>query len=517
MNNLTDEMFSSIERRAALRGSLELFTRVFFEIKTGRPFIMSQPMGRESHFTTTFKCLKQVYLGDINRLIINMPPGYSKSTMLVYWIAWCIGNWPDCNFLYISYAHELAEKHTGTIKEILEMPQYKELFGVELCTDSKAKGAFRTTAGGSVKAFGSSGAITGQDAGLPNAYDKAGNFRFSGAVVIDDSHKPDEVHSDTMREKVIENYKQTIKQRPRGPRVPIIFIGQRLHEEDLPAFLLSGGDGYTWHKVVLKAIDEAGNALYPEIDSLEKLRIEERVNPYVFASQFQQDPQPSGGGIFQKDDFVVLDEEPHILSSFLTVDTAESSKDYADASVFSFWGIYRIKYRDVDTGMYGLHWLGCRELRVEPKDLEPELMDFYAGCMRHRCKPRCIAIEKQSTGVTLSSVLTGIQGLRVVDVERTRASGNKTARFLECQPFVASRQISFTYGAKHVAMCIEHMRKITANDTHAHDDIADTMQMAIQATLIDGTLLPRDTQPQDEVMEYLAGHMQYVESLRMNL
>ena len=517
MSNLTDEMFNSLERRAALRGSLELFTRVFFEIKTGRQFIMSEPIGRESHFITTMKHLKKVFNGDITRLIINMPPGYSKSTMLAYFVAWATGNWPDSNHLYISYAHELAEKHTSTIKEIMELPQYRALFDVELSTDSKARGAFKTSRGGSIKAFGSTGAITGQDAGLPNAVNSRGEYRYSGGVIIDDAHKPDEVHSDTMREKVIENYKQTIKQRPRGPRVPIIFIGQRLHEQDLAAYLLSGADGYDWHQVVLKALDENGNALYPEIDSAEKLRIEERVNPYVFASQFQQCPQPAGGGIFSKDDFVILDEEPRILQSFITCDTAETSKDYNDASVFSFWGVYRIQYRGIDTGMYGLHWLGCREIRVEPKDLESELMDFYAGCMRHRCKPKCIAIERKSTGVTLSSVLKNIQGLRIVDVERTRASGNKTARYLECQPFVASKQISFTSGARHVDMCIEHMRKITANDTHAFDDIADTLQMAIQATLIDGTLLPRENTEQDEVMLHLASHMNYVDSLRMNL
>src|SRR5690606_18544654 len=147
--------------------------------------------------------------------------------------------------------------------------------------------------GGSIKAFGAAGAITGQDAGLPNL------DRFSGALIIDDAHKPDEVHSDTIREKVIQNYKETIVQRRRGVNVPMIFIGQRLHEQDLPAFLMSGDDEFIWDKCILKAIDDAGNALFPEINTKEYLLEKQLKSPYVYASQFQQDPIPAGGALFK--------------------------------------------------------------------------------------------------------------------------------------------------------------------------------------------------------------------------
>jgi hypothetical protein len=39
------------------------------------------------------------------------------------------------------------------------------------------------------------------------------------------------------------------------------------------------------------------------------------------------------------------------------------------------------------------------------------------------------------------------------------------------QPYIATKRVSLPNYAKHTNMCIEHMRKITANDTHAHDDI----------------------------------------------
>jgi hypothetical protein len=42
--------------------------------------------------------------------------------------------------------------------------------------------------------------------------------------------------------------------------------------------------------------------------------------------------------------------------------------------------------------------------------------------------------------------------------------------------------------ARHKDMCIEHCSKITANDTHAHDDIADTLYDAIKIGLIEKIL-----------------------------
>lgn len=485
--------FTEEEWRDILLGSYMAFLQYFFKLKNGKPFKLSEPIGRQSHFLTIRDELEKVFKLETNRLIINVPPGYAKSTMLVYFVAWCIAHYPDCNFLYISYSFELAEKHTATIKEIITMPAFRYYFGVELRNDSKSRSNFKTTAGGITRAFGAGGSVTGQDGGLPNL------DRFSGAVIIDDPIKPDDAHSELIRDNVIRNYMETIKQRVRGPNVPILFIGQRLHEGDLAQHLLDGKDGQEWKHVVLKALDNSGNALDPDKHDVKWLRNEEKYNRYVYWSQYQQQPIPDGGGIFDKNDFILMDLEPAIISTFMTIDTAETNKDWNDATAMSFWGIYRIEARGIDTGLYGLHWLDCREIRVEPKDLEPEFFDFYANCMRHKVKPVYLAIEKASTGVTLSSILKSTQGLKVIDVIRTKASGSKTARYYEAQPYVARGQISFTKGAKHVEKCIAHMSKITSNDSHMHDDIADTMQMSIQCALIEGTLLPKVVDPTNAI------------------
>lgn len=470
------------ELAAKLKGSLLLFIQAFFPILTGRDFIVSQPLGRESHFITICRALTKCTRLESLRLLINVPPGHGKSVIVSFWIAWCMAKWPDCNFLYISYGKTLATTHTDTVRRLMSLSQYRNLFGVTLREDSQAKDAFTTEAGGTVASFGSAGDITGRNAGLP------GLDRFSGAVIIDDAHKPDEVHSDTIRESVITNYRETILQRPRGVNVPIVFIGQRLHEQDLPAYFLAGEDGYEWDNVILKSLDEAGNALYPEAFPLDMLKIRQDKDRYVFAAQHQQDPQPAGGGLFLPDDFPLLHDEPDLLMTFITADTAETEDPRNDASVFSFWGLYNLVVEGRKTGVHALHWMACRELRVEPKNLEPEFLDFWQDCARHPQPPLVAFIEKKSTGVTLISILKGMRGLKVREIERTRKSGSKSQRFIDIQPFIAGRLVSLPAHAPHTEMCVHHMKRITNNDSHAHDDIADTCSDAVRIALMDRLL-----------------------------
>lgn len=468
-----------------LRGSLLEFTKTFYPLLTGRDFIISNPLGRESHIITICRALSQCARLQIpsQRLIINVPPGHGKSTLLSMWIAWCLASYPDSRYLYISYSKVLAAKHTEMIKRIVSLAHYRYLFDIKIRHDSKAKDSWQTTAGGQVSAHGSSGSITGFDAGLP------GLGRHSGALIMDDMHKADEVHSDTIRQSVIDNYSETIQQRCRGINVPMIFIGQRLHEDDLPAYLLSGKDGHYWERVILKSIDEAGNALYPEAFPLDMLRIRQERDIYVFSSQHQQEPQPSGGSLFKPEWFSLLDFEPDITQTFITADTAETDKSYNDATVFSFWGLYEIETMGRKTKEYGLHWLDCWELRIEPKDLKDSFLDFWQDCMVYKIPPLLAAIEKKSTGVTLLSVIKEMRGLQVRDIERNRSSGSKTDRFLQAQPHVAARKISLPSEGKHTQMCLNHMSKITANNSHRHDDIADTLADAIKIALIDKTLI----------------------------
>jgi predicted phage terminase large subunit-like protein len=467
---------------ARLRGSLLEFMRFFYEYLTDREFIVSQPVGRESPQITICRTLTDVFELKYENENLNVPPGTGKSTDLCLWIAWAWAHYSDCNFLYLSHTQELAAGHTAFVRSILTSRMYQYLFGTTVDKDSRAKDSFKTSGGGALKAYGTKGPVTGQNAGLPNLN------RFSGALIIDDAHKPDEAHSDTIRENILANYDLTIRQRCRGIKVPIIHIGQRVHEDDLTGYFLSGKDTKKWHSTILKGLDEAGNALYPEIMPKETLLELKAKSPYVFASQYQQDPLPAGGALFLPKYFPLLEKEPQILASFITADTAETVAAWNDASVFSFWGVYEIETLGRKTGQLALHWLDCIELRIEPKDLKDSFIDFYANCMRHPVAPLLAAIEKKSTGVTLLSILKELRGIQIREIDRHIGSGSKSDRFVSMQSFIAAQLISLPAQGMHTQMCLNHMAKITANNTHRHDDIADTVYDAIRIALIEKTL-----------------------------
>ncbi len=467
-----------------LRGSLLEFTKFFLKYITQRDYVVSRPVCRESHQVIICRELTKLLRLETpsQRLIINVPPGHGKSLHVSMWIAWCYTHYPDCNFLYISYSHDLASKHTAFIKQIMNSEIYRYLFGIHIKQDSRAKDHFVTSAGGTVAAFGAQGSITGRDSGLP------GLNRFSGACIIDDPIKPDAAHSEAIRGTVISNYDETIRQRLRGPNVPILFIGQRLHEDDLAAHLLSGKDTRPWDSVILKAIDDAGNALCEDVITKTELLSLQEKSPYVYSSQYMQEPLPAGGALFKPQWFLEFNEDPEILLTFITADTAETSKSWNDATVFSFWGLYEMEVFGRKTGEMALHWLDMEELRVEPKDLKDAFLDFWQECSRHEIPPMLAAIEKKSSGVTLLSVLDEMQGLKIRDIQRTRASGSKTDRFLEMQPYISAKRVTFTAGARHLHHCKLHMSKITANNTHKNDDVCDTAYDAIKIALIDKTL-----------------------------
>jgi predicted phage terminase large subunit-like protein len=473
---------SALAQRDLLFKNHLAFTKTFFPIRNNREFATPLPPGRRSHFIEISSALDEVYAGHCDRLLIQIPPRYAKTTAIIYFMAKALAQYPDCNFIYASYAQSLAALQTYETREIINLPVFRDMFGTCIAPDRTAKDDWQTTMGGSVFAAGTGGPITGRGAGI------RGCKRFGGALIFDDVLKPKDAPSDTVRTACNEWFYNTFLSRINDKRTPIIGIAQALHEDDLMENLKKLG---TWETVILKALDDAGNALYPEMhtaDMLIKMREEQ---PYIFYSQYQQQPIPAGGALYKRDDFLLLEKEPDIICSFITVDTAQTTKTYNDPTVFSFWGIYEIKINNVETGQYALHCLDCLEKWIEPRDLQNELLSFHAKCMRHYRKPLAIAIENKNTGVTLNSALKIIPGLRIIEIERTVASGPKGARYIEMQPFVAQHRLTLTESAKHANMFIEHMIKITANDSHSHDDICDTAYDAIKLALIDETLLPK--------------------------
>jgi predicted phage terminase large subunit-like protein len=300
--------FTDKERRvyrSLSMADLFWFTRWMFVNRRGYTWQQA------NHHKTVCDALMRVFRGECKRLIINIPPRYSKTEIVKNFVGWSLGHYPDCEFIYTSYSGRLAAASSWDVRGLVQEPEYQAIFpGVQLRDDSKAKDEWRTSVGGIVYAVGSEGTITGYGAGKLRP-------GFGGALLIDDPHKADEARSDVMRQNVIDWFQNTFESRKNSPDTPIILIMQRLHESDLAGWLLNGGNGEKWEHVCLPALQDDCTALWPEKHSVEELRRMEAASPYPFAGQYQQRPAPAEGGLFKPDRVEIIDALPAGAHSFV--------------------------------------------------------------------------------------------------------------------------------------------------------------------------------------------------------
>lgn len=275
------------------------------------------------HHRVVCDALMKVFQGETKRLIINVPPRYSKTELAVInFMAWCFGKVPDSEFIHVSYSATLAANNAFQTRNLVQEEAYKRVFpDFALRDDSKAKDDWRTAKGGVCYSQGTGGTITGFG---------AGKFRdsFGGAIIIDDPHKASEARSDTVRKGVIEWFQNTLESRTNSPDTPIIVIMQRLHEEDLAGWLLDGGNGEVWEHLELSAIQPDGSALWPAKHSIEVLERMELAAPYVFSGQYRQRPSPPAGGFFKPDNIEIVDALPaDIIKEVRAWDLASSENE----------------------------------------------------------------------------------------------------------------------------------------------------------------------------------------------
>lgn len=292
--------FSAPERLVAhqmAQQDLYFFSRWLFMLRKGYAW------RRAVHHAAICQALMRVFRGETTRLIINIPPRYSKTELaVVNFIPWALGQAPDAEFIHVSYSAALALNNSSNVRALLQHPAYRAIFP-QVQMASAARGHWATTAGGVLYATGSGGSITGFGAGK----DRDG---FGGAILIDDPHKADEARSDTMRQNVIDWFQNTLESRRNAPQTPIILIMQRLHERDLAGWLLAGGNGERWEHLCLPALQADGSALWPEKHSVAELQRMQQAAPYTFAGQYQQAPAPPAGHIFKPEQLQLVEAIP---------------------------------------------------------------------------------------------------------------------------------------------------------------------------------------------------------------
>lgn len=441
------------------RADLLAFTRTMFRARRGVDMMPA------SHHKPICDALERVVIGKTKRLIINIPPRSGKTEIAVInFIAWCMGNWPDSEFIHASYSKRLATANTYAVRATMMNEVYREIFDhTALADDSKAKDEFRTVQGGIVYATGAEGSITGYGAGKMRA-------TFGGAIVIDDPHKAGEANSAIMRQNVIDWFRTTMESRKNSPDTPIIVIMQRLHENDLSGWLLGGGNGEHWDHLCIPAVNERGESFWPEqfpLDMLERLKAS---NSYVYAGQYLQTPAPLGGGVFKEEWLRHWTVLPKMEYCMIYSDTAHKTGQENDRSWFQLWG------KGKDGNIYLLDMIRGR---WEAPQL---LMQAKAFWDKSRASApavvRKLKIEDKASGIGLVQQLRQ-QGIPVEGIPRNR---DKLTRGYDAAPMVEAGRVCLP--DRHECLS-DMLHEIALFPVAAHDDAVDPFMDAIQDMLLE--------------------------------
>ena len=312
-----------LESRTNAENSLRIFIEQAWPlVEPRKPFIPNW------HIDGIAEHLEAVSRGQLENLLINIPPGMGKSLeVAVFWFCWTWARDPWTRWLCASYAQLLSTRDSLKCRRILESAWYQRRWpGVRMAADQNEKTRFENEATGYRVATSVGGSGTGE----------RGDF-----TVIDDPHKVGEVESDAQRGEVIRWHDSEWYNRvaENGRRVVVM---QRLHQQDLSGHLLELGG---WEHLCLPMAYEpekrprspdnvpcatsigwkdprAGDgellwpARYPE-GEVEKTK--RALGSTAYAGQYQQRATPREGALFKVTKLVYVDDLAAELPKGVTV------------------------------------------------------------------------------------------------------------------------------------------------------------------------------------------------------
>jgi predicted phage terminase large subunit-like protein len=404
--------------------------------------------------------------GEINRLIINLPPRQLKSHCAsVAFPAWYLAHHPAAHVICASYGQDLADKFARDCRRVMASPWYKDLFRTRLA-DRKAVHDFATTAQGTRMATSVGGVLTGRGADM---------------IIIDDPLKPDEALSESRRKAVNEWYDHTLLSRLNDKqRGCIIIIMQRLHQDDLVGHVL---EQETWQVLSFAAIAEAdefhqidspigrrvfrreaGGILHPERESAATLaQIRQTIGEYNFSAQYQQNPTPLGGAMVKTAwlQYYEPSERPGRFSQTVqSWDTANKATELSDYSVCTTWGTHENRY----------YLLDVFRRRLDYPDLKRKVRE-----LAKRDRPNKILIEDKASGTQLIQDLKA-DGVYAVTSYQPPAGTDKIMRLHAQTAVFENGQVLLPRRASWLA---DYVNELTSFPGSRHDDQVDSTTQAL--------------------------------------
>lgn len=272
-----------------------------------------EPYVHNWHIDAICQHLEAVTDGRINRLLINVPPGSSKSLIVsVLWQAW---EWGPCGrrslrYLATAFNDGPVKRDTRKCRDLILSDWYQSLWPeVSLTRAGETSFANSDTGTREGIAFGS---LTSQ----------RGN-----RLLIDDPHSVKTAESDAERNETTRLFREGALNRLNNQqRDAIVVIMQRLHEGDMSGVIIALELGYVHLMIPMEFDPERacetiigfkdprtvdGELLDPvrfPVEEVEKLK--HGMGSYAYSGQYDQNPKPRSGGMFQKSDFEIVDAVP---------------------------------------------------------------------------------------------------------------------------------------------------------------------------------------------------------------
>ncbi len=380
MTSLTSEHLDIL-----LRHDLTAFTAKTFELL--HPGSALEPAW---HVEAMTHALGEVYSGRTRRLLITVPPRHLKTICSsVAFCAWTLGKRPDLKFLVASYGDALARRTARDFRTVMQSPLYRRLFPHIEARLQDNELEFLTNQNGGRRAVSRGGALTGFGADI---------------IIVDDIMKADDCRSATERQQVKDFYEGTLYSRLNDKREGrIIVVQQRLHEDDLPGYLLEKGGFVHLNLPSISTVErtyalsfgrakvvEPGAVLNPARESQAELDdLRASMGGPNFAAQYLQDPASGHSDSFKWSSIRTYDDPPDLSACELVVqswDTASKISEHNDFSACSTWGFHDGVWKLLDV--------------IRGRWEYPDLYDL-AHAHRKRWGAKRVLIEQSSSGTPL--------------------------------------------------------------------------------------------------------------------
>lgn len=474
---LTNHDLIEIEKELCKRSLSEFVRRAWHVLEPANPYIHGW------HVDAVCEHLEAITRGDLNRLLINIPPGTMKSTLVsVFWPAWEWGpmSMPAMRIISSSHSESLAVRDTLKMRRLVASDWFQERWPVRMTSDQNQKTYYENTSTGFRQASAVN-SLTG----------KRGD-----RVIWDDPHNVKNANSEKEREAALETFSGTLPTRVNSPeKSAIIIVMQRLHENDVSGYILSHDLPYE-HLMLPMEYDPSracttsigftdprtyeGELLFPgrfprHVVERDKAQMTMQFGSYHVAGQFQQSPTPRGGGIIKTHWFQYYDGIPRIKYRVIYADTAQKTKTHNDYTVFECWGYGedgRIYLLDLIRGKYEAPELQriAESFWIKQKNMN----QIGIGTLR------CMAIEDKSSGTGLIQNLKADKKLKI-PVKEIPRSVDKVERGENAAPMIENGYVVLP---RHAEWLPEFLQETEKFPNGAHDDQVDPMLDAIQDMLL---------------------------------